>query len=162
MEEVDYCSKPELVRVFPEIRRELVRLRNAGWLLVMITNQSGIGRGYFSVDAYEAVNRELFRQLEIEFDGVYFCPDAPGLPSERRKPAPGMVREACEDLDIDPAGSWFVGDKDADVECGKRAGCRTILVLTGYGSKHEGVPADHVAEDAASAARWILQEESRD
>lgn len=154
MEEVDYCGSPELVRVIPGAGQALARLSEAGWKNVLITNQSGIGRGYFSEQDYQAVNARLFELLGITMDGVYFCPDV--QPTPRRKPAPGMVHEACRDLGIDPSRSWFVGDKPADIECGKTVGCRTILVKTGYGSGHLDCGADHIAENSTSAADLIL------
>jgi D-glycero-D-manno-heptose 1,7-bisphosphate phosphatase len=154
MEEVDYCGSPELVRVIPGAGEALARLSMAGWKNVLITNQSGIGRGYFTEQDYQAVNARLFELLATTMDGVYFCPDV--QPSPRRKPAPGMVLEACRDLGIDPAASWFVGDKPADIECGKAVGCRTILVKTGYGSGHLHCGADHIVESAATAADLIL------
>lgn len=156
MEEVHYCSDPALVRAIPGAGEAMKRLRSAGWLNVIVSNQSGIGRGRFTVADYEAVNRELFRQLGLVPDGAFFCPDDPAVPSKRRKPAVGMVEEACAEMGIDPRLSWFVGDKDIDVACGKGSGCRTILVLTGYGREHRLCGADLLASDAAEAGALIL------
>lgn len=158
MEEENYCKSPEKVRAFPGTAAALAELRNQGWLNILITNQSGIGRGYFTTAEYEAVNAELFRQLEGALDAAYFCPDSPDVPSPRRKPGTGMVEEAVRDHGIEPRHSWFVGDKDIDIHCGKTAGCRTILVLTGYGKQHQGCGADFTAKDAAEAAQIILNE----
>src|SRR5690348_359511 len=92
MEEVNYCGDPALVRVFPRVPDALRRLKSAGFALFLITNQSGIGRGMFTVDQYQAVHREFLRQAgEDVFDASYYCPDAPGVPSKCRKPEPGMV-----------------------------------------------------------------------
>jgi len=154
MEEVHYCSDPARVRAIRGAGDGLARLRFAGWLNVIVSNQSGIGRGRFGVGEYEAVNAELFRQLAFQPDAAYFCPDVG--PTHRRKPATGMVEEACADLSIDPGLSWFVGDKDIDIACGRAAGCRTVLVLTGYGKDFRGCGADFIARDAAEAARHIL------
>ena len=135
MEEVDYCRDPADVRSFPGLPQALQALKTEGWKIIVITNQSGIGRGYFTTEDYQAVQAELDRQLGHLLDATYFCPDHPDIPSTRRKPATGMVEEAARDWDIDLKASWFVGDKAVDVQCGQAAGCRTILVETGYGKK---------------------------
>ena len=165
MEEVHYCADPALVRLFPGTAAALRRLAARGFLCVIITNQSGIGRGLLTEAQYHAVQAELLRQLEERrgdaetrrhgesaeptlsasprlpispsslIAASYFCPDAPPTPSPRRKPEPGMVWEAARDLGIDLARSWFVGDKAADIACGARAGTRTLLVQTGYGAQ---------------------------
>ena len=188
MEEVHYCADPALVRLFPGASAALRRLTERGFLCVIITNQSGIGRGLLTEAQYHAVQAELLRQVEAQ-DAVssekeenispirligpikkekppliaasYFCPDAPPTPSPRRKPEPGMVLEAARDLGIDLARSWFVGDKAADIECGTRAGTRTILVQTGYGAQTAAQslkPApDFIVKDVAAAVEVVLQ-----
>jgi len=158
MEEVNYCGDPAKVRVYPGVAEALRQLRAAGFRTIVITNQSGIGRGYFSEQQYRVVEAEFLHQLgEDLIDATYFCADVPGTPSTRRKPEPGMVLEAARDFSIDLAASWFVGDKIADVECGRRAGTRTILVRTGYGAG-EACQPDVTADDAVEAVRWILKE----
>jgi D-glycero-D-manno-heptose 1,7-bisphosphate phosphatase len=89
-------------------------------------------------------------------DSTYFCPDAPDTPSETRKPAPGMVLTAARELHLDLAASWFIGDKTSDLECGRNAGTRAILVRTGEGSKADTAAALHVAESFADAVEFIL------
>jgi len=168
MEEVNYCADPGLVRLFPGTGDALRRLRARGFLIVIVTNQSGIGRGLLTEAQYHAVQAELIRQLGTAepaggplIAASYFCPDAPPSPSPRRKPEPGMVFEAARDLDIDLTRSWFIGDKSADIECGRRAGCRTILVQTGYGGKEGGeapAPApDFIVKDAVAAAEIVAR-----
>ncbi len=98
--------------------------------------------------------------LPATFDGVYFCPDRPDLATDRRKPAPGMVFEAQRDHDIDLARSFFIGDKAIDIECGRNAGVRTILVKTGYGAKETHAAPDWIAEDFAAAAEIILDDKA--
>ena len=156
MEEVHYCSDPALVRAFPGAAASLGRLRDAGWLIVVVTNQSGLASGKISPSQYRAVESELARQLGARVDAVYFCADDPSAPSPRRKPGTGMIEEAVRDLGIDRAKSWMVGDKDIDIECGRAAGCRTILVRTGYGSLHAGSCPDFLAENVCEAADLIL------
>lgn len=162
MREVDYCGHPSRVEAIPGAGEALRELSACGWLQVVITNQSGIGRGYFSEEDFHAVNAELARQIGVTPDAIYFCPDAPPAPSDRRKPSPAMVLEACRDLGIDPALSWFVGDKDVDIACGQAAGCRTILVLTGYGCEQSPkCNPDFIEPDAPAAARRILSNGER-
>ena len=157
MEEVEYCSDPAMVRVYPGIPEALEHLKNAGFRVFLITNQAGIGRGYFTLEQYRAVEREFLRQVgPARIDASYFCPDAPGVPSLRRKPEPGMVLEAAAEYGIDLEASWFVGDKAIDIECGRRAGTRTILVLTGYGKDQDCRP-DFRAGTAAKAVSLILR-----
>ena len=157
MEEVHYCADPAAVRVYPGVPAALESLKQAGFLLVVITNQSGIGRGLMTLAQYHSVQQEFLRQAGPRLiDASYFCPDAPDLPSTRRKPAPGMVFEAAADLQIDLARSWFVGDKTADIECGRHAGTHTILVLTGYGAEQNCTP-DFAASNITQAAEIILQ-----
>jgi D-glycero-D-manno-heptose 1,7-bisphosphate phosphatase len=162
MDDVDYCSDPANVKVISGVPEAIEELKNAGYLAIVISNQSGIGRGLFTEAEYAAVQQELLRQIGAgRIDASYFCPDAPGVPSLRRKPAPGMVLEAAAVFEIDLAASFLVGDKASDIECGRRAGTRTILVRTGYGAALEldrgFVAPDYVAEDVPEAVRWLLE-----
>jgi D-glycero-D-manno-heptose 1,7-bisphosphate phosphatase len=156
MEEVNYCNDPKRVRVFPGTVGALQRLRHAGWLTVVVTNQSGLARGKISPEQYAAVNAEFLSQLPGGIDAVYFCADHPDSPTPRRKPGTGMLEEAARNHGIDLSRSWMIGDKEIDVECGRRAGCRTILVRTGYGAELENTAADFVHEDIVSASNMIL------
>jgi D-glycero-D-manno-heptose 1,7-bisphosphate phosphatase len=156
MEEVHYCGDPARVRVFPGVPQALRKLKEAGFRTFIITNQSGIGRGLITEAQYRAVQEELLRQIGAGVvDAAYFCADPPTVPSTRRKPEPGMVLEAVADYDIDLARSYFIGDKSADIECGQRAGTRTILVLTGYGAQQDSRP-DFTAHDMAEAVEIVL------
>lgn len=156
MEEVHYCNDPALVRALPGAAAGLVRLRVAGWLNVIVTNQSGIASGKISLPQYRAVESELSRQLAGLVDAVYYCADASSAPGPRRKPGTGMIEEAARDLGIDLTKSWMVGDKDIDIECGRAAGCRTILVQTGYGALHAGSNPDFMADNVGQAVEIIL------
>jgi len=160
MREEDHCDHPSRVHAIPGAAEALAELRTLGWLNVIITNQSGIGRGYFTMADYEAVNAELFRQIG-PVDAAYCCPDHPSTPTPRRKPGTGMIDEGVRDLGIDPKQSWMIGDKDIDIACGRAAGCRTVLVLTGYGEKHRDCGADYIAKDVTEAIRHILTESAR-
>jgi D-glycero-D-manno-heptose 1,7-bisphosphate phosphatase len=158
MEDAHYCADPALVRVFPGVPEALHRLKEAGFGIFLITNQSGIGRGLLTEQQYRAVHREFLRQTgEGSIDGSYHCPDAPDVDSQCRKPEPGMVLRAAAEHAIDLGASYFVGDKAADIECGRRAGTRTILVLTGYGAEQVCTP-DFTCADAPAAVDFILAE----
>jgi len=157
MRDVDYCGDPGQVEVFPEAASALRQLKKSGYKLIIITNQSGIGRGYFTENDYRAVEREFLRQLgEGLIDGSYHCTDLPRMNSPRRKPAPGMILEARRDHRLDLARSYMIGDKTSDIECGQSAGVRTILVQTGYGAHQTDCPANCTARDLPHAAEIIL------
>jgi D-glycero-D-manno-heptose 1,7-bisphosphate phosphatase len=159
MRDVDYCGDPKNVEVFQGAADALRRLKANGYKLVVITNQSGVGRGYFTEEDYRAVEAEFLRQLgEGLLDGSYHCPDLPGTNSTRRKPAPGMMLEAQRDHRLDLSRSWFVGDKTSDIECGRNAGVRTILLETGYDAGEANCGANFVAPNLAHAADIILGE----
>lgn len=157
MEEVHYCNDPALVRALPGANEALSRLHAAGWLNVIVTNQSGLASGKISLPRYRAVEAELNRQMDDQVDAVYFCADSSASPGPRRKPAIGMIEEAVRDLGIDLSNSWMVGDKDIDVQCGRTAGCRTILVRTGYGSLHLHSNPDFIADHVGQAVDFILE-----
>jgi D-glycero-D-manno-heptose 1,7-bisphosphate phosphatase len=158
MEEVHYCGDPRQVRLYAGVSAGLRKLKEAGFRTFIVTNQSGIGRGLISEAQYRAVEQELLSRIgEGLIDASYFCPDAPGTPSRRRKPEPGMLFEAAAQWDIDLASSFTVGDKAADVECGRRAGTKTILVLTGYGREQNCAP-DFSVDDAAQAIETVLRQ----
>jgi D-glycero-D-manno-heptose 1,7-bisphosphate phosphatase len=157
MENVDYCSDPKQVRIFPGVPEAFRRLKSNGFKLIIITNQSGIGRGFFTIEQYRAVEAEVLRQLgDGLIDATYFCPDVPGQYSSCRKPAPGMILQAAQEHGIDLSRSFFIGDKEIDAECGRNAGVRTIRVQTGLQRDMTGSVADWVASDFADAAKIIL------
>jgi D-glycero-D-manno-heptose 1,7-bisphosphate phosphatase len=159
MRDVDYCGDPGKVEVFPEAGPALRRLKEKGYKLIIITNQSGIGRGYFTESDYRAVEAEFERQLgDGLIDASYHCPDVPTSTSVRRKPGPGMIFEAQRDHRIDLRRSFFVGDKASDIGCGENGGVRTILVQTGYGAGEKNCRPDWTAKDIAEAVDIILEE----
>jgi D-glycero-D-manno-heptose 1,7-bisphosphate phosphatase len=156
MEEAHYCGDPARVRVYPGVPEGLARLKRAGFAAFVISNQSGIGRGILTDDQYQEVQAEFLRQIGPGLVAAsYYCPDAPDTPSACRKPEPGMVLRAAAEHGIDLAASFFVGDRAADVECGRRAGTRTVLVRTGYGAEQTCTP-DWICADAVEAIALIL------
>src|SRR5207302_7437615 len=149
---------PKQVEIFPGVPEALSRLKAHGYKLIVITNQSGIGRGFFTFDQYRAVEAEVLRQLGDDLiDATYFCPDVPGQPSKCRKPAPGMILEAARDHDVDLSRSFLIGDKEIDVECAHNAGVRAIRVRTGFDKMTDGSCADWVAEDLRAATEIIIK-----
>jgi len=159
IEDADYCSHPKQVKVFPGVPQALRRLKSNGFKLIVITNQSGIGRGFFTVAEYHSVESEVSRQLGHGLiDATYFCPDVPGQQSSHRKPSPGMILQAKQEHQIDLARSFFIGDKEIDVECGRNAGVRTIRVQTGFDRDIAGSAADWVANDLPAAVQIILDQ----
>jgi D-glycero-D-manno-heptose 1,7-bisphosphate phosphatase len=159
MEEVDHCHEPEKVRAIPGAAEALAKARREGWLTIIITNQSGIGRGYFTKEDFDAVQRELLSQLGGCIDGAYMAPDHPNNATLRRKPGPGMLLEAAADFGIDLPASFMIGDRGSDIQAGRAAGCRTILVLTSYGKEHQDCGADFVVEDVTAAIELALEKE---
>src|SRR6266576_3225114 len=157
MEDCVHCSDPKNVKIFPGVPEALRRLKSNGFKLIIITNQSGIGRGLFTVEQYRAVEAEVLRRLGAGLiDATYFCPDVPGQHSSCRKPAPGMIVEATQEHQIDLSRSFLIGDKEIDAECGRNVGMRTIRVRTGFDRETAGSMADWVAEDLPAAAEIIL------
>jgi len=158
MVEVDHCHDPADVRAYPGAAEALARARLLGWAVIIITNQSGIGRGYFTVEQFESVQKELISQLDGNIDASYMAPDHPDNATPRRKPSPDMILEAASDHGIDLKRSFMIGDKDIDIECGRNAGVRTILVKTGYGSKNQGCRADFLVPTVTEAVHLVLDE----
>jgi histidinol-phosphate phosphatase family protein len=157
MRDADYCTDPKDVEVFPFVTESLRRLKAHGYTLIVVTNQSGIGRGYFTWEQYRAVHAELLRQIgDTLIDATYVCPDPPGVNSKCRKPAPEMVLQSARDHHLDLSRSTLVGDKETDVHCAHNAGIKAIRVKTGFDTNTTGSSADWIAEDCAEATEIIL------
>lgn len=163
--ERNYLGDPALLEVFGGAGAALRRLQDAGYALIVVTNQSGIGRGYYTEDAMHAVNRRLAEVLApdgVRFDAIYYAPEAPEQPSRGRKPSPQFLFDARDTLGLDLARSFMIGDKLADLECGWNAGVRaSILVRTGYGAELERrqpslATRARVVDDLAGAVDFIL------
>ncbi|MBI2650116.1 HAD family hydrolase [Candidatus Woesearchaeota archaeon] len=132
-----------------------------GFKLIFITNQSGIGRGYFKFEDFLDYNNRVVQELKkngIKIEKTYVCPHAPEDNCECRKPKTKMIKDAARDFGIDLGKSFMIGDKKIDVEMGHNAGCKSILVLTGNGMKEkENANADYAARDLIDAAKWIRE-----
>jgi len=166
IEDKDYLHRPEDVVIFPGASEALKRLKEAGFLLIIVTNQSGIGRGYFTAEDCARVHEHLadeFGKFGVPFAKIYIAPEAPNRPSRGRKPSPQFLFDARDEFGIDLTWSYVVGDKISDLECGWNAKVRqSILVRTGYGAKFEkNNPAlgqrAVVVDDIRAAADWILK-----
>lgn len=162
IEERHYLSDPAQVALIPGAAEAVRLAREAGFLAVVLTNQSGVGRGYFPAEAVEAVHRrmeELLAEEGAKLDGIYLCPHAPEDDCPCRKPRTGLVEQAARDLEIDLRRSWMIGDKAADIELAANAGMRAVLVMTGYGASsapQAAGAASFIVPDALAAVRRIL------
>ena len=159
IEEREYLSEPEQVMLIPGVGAALRELKKMGLGLVVTTNQSGVGRGFFDQLQLERVHERLRKLLEKEnvlLDGVYVCPHKPEDDCGCRKPKLGLFEKAAKDLGFSLEGSIVIGDKASDMEMGRIAGATTFLVRTGYGAQTEKAAiADFVVDDLATAAESI-------
>lgn len=175
-DEVGYVNHPSRYKVFPFAAEAIRQINNAGWLAILVTNQAGVARGYFSEDLIHVVHDLLQAELargQARLDGIYYCPhhptvgDAPYRQAcDCRKPRPGLVTRAAAEHNIDLARSWMIGDRYSDIELARNANLRSAFVLTGYGrgewdfSRHKwsewrGEP-DILAENLLAAVEGIL------
>jgi D-glycero-D-manno-heptose 1,7-bisphosphate phosphatase len=163
IEEAHYLSDPAAVRLLPGAAEALARLREAGYALVLVTNQSGIARGLYTEEEYHRVAARLgglLREAGVPLDAAYYCPHHPehGAPCACRKPSTGMYEAAAAELGLDPAASWYVGDKESDILPAATLGGQGVLVRTGHGRDEErraprGVV---VVDDLGEAADLIV------
>lgn len=155
-----YLSAPDQLELIPGTGAAIRALNHAGLGVAVITNQSGIARGYFDLDRLGQIHDRLTEMLRAEgasLDGIYICPHGPDEACDCRKPLPGMAEQAMAAHGFDPTQSFMIGDKEVDVEMGLAIGATTFLVRTGYGKKHEATTkAHHVVDDLAQAVAIIL------
>ena len=174
-EEVGYLSNAGQLRFIPDAVKALHLFNQAELKVIIITNQSGVARGYFPEGVISEIHQEMSKQLSAEkafIDAVYYCPHHPegtvegyAVQCDCRKPGVGMIRQAAEEHGIDPKHSYLVGDKLSDVECAQRAGMSGILVLTGHGKDEmkkitdaSSVRPVYIAKNLYQAARWIIDD----
>ncbi len=159
IEEVNFLSRVEDLKIFPFTQKALEMLQNRGFRVIVVTNQSGIGRNIYDEAAMNAIHEQMQRELPELIDAFYHCPHLPRDGCSCRKPSPGMIETACADLGVELSGSWMIGDKKIDAETGYNAGIRTAMVRTGYGRSHESVLTqmpDVIADDLLEAVEKIL------
>ena len=172
-EQMGYINHLDRFVLLPGTGEAIRLLNDAGYLAIIVSNQSGVARGYFPIDLVHRVHGKMTSLIKKEgavLDGIYFCPHYPngkvspyGAICDCRKPRSGLIRKACEAFDIDMENSYVIGDRCTDIEMAHRADLKGILVKTGYGMGDleyvfPGFPFQpvHVAEDLLGAVRWIL------
>ena len=157
VEDVGYAHKIGDFKLIPKAVEGLKLLKN--YKLFIITNQSGIGRGYYTMKDFENFNNYLIQELKkhnIKIEKTYVCPHKPEDNCDCRKPKVKLLKAAEKEFGIDLKKSFVIGDKTADIEMGRNAGCKTILVLAGHGTTaKDEAKADFVAKDLLEAAKWI-------
>jgi D-glycero-D-manno-heptose 1,7-bisphosphate phosphatase len=171
IEEVGYLDRPERVVLYPYTADAIRALNRAGLVTVMVSNQSGVARGFFTEQTVDEVHSHVASLLALggaRLDAYYYCPHHPAghvaryaVACECRKPGRGLVDRAVQELGIDPARSFAVGDRWVDVGLARRFGGRAVLVRTGYGALEEqrpqdGLTADAVVNNLVEAASWVL------
>jgi len=172
VEDVPYNIDPEQVRLAPGAGEGLAALAGAGYRLIVVSNQSGVARGFFAEDELAGVRRrleELLAEYRVPLDGFYYCPHHPEGSVARyavactcRKPAPDLIVRAAREKGVALGKSWLIGDILDDIEAGRRAGCRTVLIDNGNETEWQGSDRrqpEHVARDLAEAALIILEED---
>jgi histidinol-phosphate phosphatase family protein len=170
IENVPYNVDPALIRLAPGVQEGLKRLHRAGYLLFVVSNQSGVARGYFPESALEGVAarlNELLAACGVPLSGFAYCPHHPealvegyAVTCDCRKPAPGLILRLAAEHGIDLARSWMIGDILDDIQAGRAAGCRTILIDNGNETEWIMTPdrePEHRAPDLAAAARYIIE-----
>ena len=164
-----YLHKPQDIELEQNCLEALEKLKNAGYIFVIVTNQAGIAKGIFSIEDHEKTKLYLIKMLEekgIKIEKYYFCPYHPEgiipaftLDSENRKPNPGMLLQAIKELKIAPESSYMIGDKLIDIKAGQSLNIKSILVETGYGKKEKNLNGtiipDYVAKDLLAATKFI-------
>lgn len=176
-QEVNYLTNSSQLSLIEGAAKGVQQLNQAGLKVIVITNQAAVARGYLTEQALSSIHQAMqdeLRSHQATVDAIYYCPHHPteGQPPYRcdcdcRKPNAGMLTRAAEELEIDLQRSFVVGDKLSDLQAGRRAGCTTVLVRTGYGSEveqslvAESVQPDFVADDLLAASAWILEQQRR-
>lgn len=165
--DVNHLTAPSQIEILPGVPESLRRLRGAGWAVVVVTNQSVVARGTVTEEGLREIHatlESLLRSRGAPLDAIYYCPHHPDgavaayrAVCDCRKPRAGLLLRAAADLGLDLAASVMVGDAASDIEAGRRAGCRTVLLrAAGESGTFDASGADHVAADLAAAADWIL------
>lgn len=159
IEEVNFLSRVEELRLFDSSASAVRTLKEAGYLIIVVTNQSGIGRGKYTESAMHRIHQQIQIDLGGMIDAFYFCPHLPDEGCICRKPGLGMIECAQSDFEIDMERSWMIGDKKIDVETGINGKLRTAMVLTGYGAIHQfqlNMQPDIISDNFGEAAIKIL------
>jgi histidinol-phosphate phosphatase family protein len=160
--DVHYCRRVEDFELLPTVPEAIRLLNERGFKVVVITNQSGIARGYFTEETLARIHRKMVEELASQgarLDGIYHCPHHPDEGCKCRKPGTALFQQAAQELDIDFSLSYVVGDAQMDIDAGKALGCRTVLVTTGPKEGRDVTdPPDYTARSLMEAAEWIVRE----
>ena len=162
--DVPYCSRVEDFEILPSVPEGIRLLNEHGFIVVVITNQSGIARGYLTEQTLSQIHEKMHRELgrwDAHVDAIYHCPHHPDDGCECRKPKPTLLLRAAKDIGIDLHLSYMVGDDAKDIAAGRSAGCKTVLVTTGPdrgGLEGQEGPPDYVAHSLCEAAEWIARD----
>ena len=160
--DVNYCAHPEDFELFPNTAKAIKLLHEHGLKVIVVTNQSGIARGYFTEETLAQIHEKMNEELAKEgawVDGIYYCPHHPDDNCDCRKPKPKLVLQAAKEHNIDLKRSFVVGDLEMDIGLGKAAGCRTILILPNPGDDdRKQMTPDYTTFDLYQAARWIVSQ----
>ena len=163
-EDVHYCRRVEDFKILPGVPQGIRLLNEHGFKVVVITNQSGIARGYFTEEVLSQIHHKMKEELakyDAWVDAIYVCPHHPEERCECRKPKPALIFQAAREMDISLQLSYVVGDDARDMEAGKAAKCKTVLVTTGPNQGNiegQGKPPDYVASDLYKAAEWVIED----
>lgn len=158
IEDLNYAKDPEKVRLLHGAAQALSALRESGFLVAVVSNQSGVGRGLITMEDVESVHQrmvELLAEQGVTIDASSYCPHAPWEGCECRKPSPKMLIEIAETLGVDRSSSYLIGDKPSDIEMAAQAGCRSIFIGPADGSG--AAEADHQVDDWDEVVTTILQ-----
>ena len=171
VEDVGYMNSPDQIRFIPGSIEAIKMLYQAGYKVVVITNQAGVARGLVTEDMLQTIDKTMHKWIlngGAHLDGIYYCPHHPehGVypykqTCECRKPHPGLIKRAKRDLEIDLTQSFMIGDKATDVEAGKRVGIKTVFVLSGHGNEEKSritEKPDHVSPNLLDAVKWVLSQ----
>ena len=164
LESGEYITSPEDLQLLPGAADAVARLTQAGWQVFVFTNQAGVGRGYLTLEALEAIHTRLHAEIEWaggKLTSIYACPHHPDAGCDCRKPKPGLLLQAASEHSLDLSQCFVIGDSPRDIAAGHAVGCKTLLVLTGHTSTYS--PAtfplphpNHIFPDLPSATDWLL------
>jgi len=159
-----YISNPDDFKIYPGVKEGIRLLKEKGFKIVVITNQSGIARGYFSEETLEKIHEKMKSEISQEediIDAIYYCPHHPDEKCNCRKPNPGLIEKARKDLDIDTKKSFIIGDRMLDVEAGFKTHCKTVLVpenkeKVNIEMQESEIEPDYVCDDFYTGIKWII------
>jgi D,D-heptose 1,7-bisphosphate phosphatase len=160
--DVKYCRRPEDFNLFPDAGEAVKLLNNHGFKVIIITNQSGIARGYFTEQTLGRIHQKMIDELNLhgaKLDAIYYCPHHPDDGCECRKPKTALFRQAAQEMDIEFSLSYVIGNSSLDIKAGKTMCCKTVLVTTGSKQEFDKlIPSDYVADSLIQATRWIIKD----